>query len=87
MNKVSNLYNNNSTTKVTSSKLASGKDKLEISQMGKDYQVAKQAVSQTSDIREDKVNEIKARITSGTYDITAKDVASKLVDSYFDTSI
>ena len=87
LNKVSKLYQANSTNKITKKNNESNPDCVEISQIGKEYQIAKQAVAATPDVRLDKVNDIKERIASGTYNVSAKDLADKLIDSYFDQSI
>lgn len=86
-NKVSQLYNSNSVKNTTKTKGSSFSDKLEISQVGKDYQVAKQVVARTPDVREATVNDIKQRMEAGTYNVTIKDVADKLVDEYFSETI
>jgi negative regulator of flagellin synthesis FlgM len=85
--KVSQLYQSNSVTGKSKVKGSSHSDKLEISQVAKDYQVAKQMVAKTPDVREDKVNDLKQRIASGTYDVSAQELADKLVDNYFDEII
>lgn len=80
---VQQLYGNNSTKqlkKETSSSRFS--DQLQISSMGKDIQVAKQAVANTSDIREDLVASIKSRINDGTYDVDSTSLAEKLYQKY-----
>lgn len=87
LNKVSKLYQANSTNKITKKNNVSNPDCVEISQIGKEYQIAKQAVAATPDVRLDKVNDIKERMASGTYNVSAKELADKLVDSYFDQSI
>ncbi len=87
LNNVSKLYQANSTNKITKKNNVSNPDCVEISQIGKEYQIAKQAVAATPDIRLDKVNDIKERIASGTYNVSAKELADKLIDSYFDQSI
>ena len=46
----------------------------------KEYQVAKSAVASTSDVRMDMVNDVKARIQAGTYNISSEDVADKILD-------
>lgn len=84
-NKVSQLYQSNSTKKLEKTTKSSQSDKLELSQTGKDYQVAKQAVMKAPDVRMDKVNDIKRRMESGTYNISSQEIASKMVDSYFST--
>ncbi|NLO09352.1 MAG: flagellar biosynthesis anti-sigma factor FlgM [Clostridiales bacterium] len=83
-NKVSQVYNANNVKKATKPSGGSFSDKLEISQKGQDYRVAKQIVTQTPDVREDKVNQIKKQIESGTYNINMTDVADKVVNRYFD---
>lgn len=83
-NKVSKLYQTNSTKKLTGTEKSRFQDKLEISQTGKDYQVAKQIIAQVPEIREDKVNDIIERMKSGTYNIGVEEVADKLVGQYFD---
>ena len=55
-------------------------DKYEISDTAKLYQVAKSAVASTSDVRMDMVNDVKARIQAGTYNISSEDVADKILD-------
>lgn len=86
-NQVSQLYRNNNTKKVFKADSPVGADKLEISQIGKDYQVAKNAVAAAPDVREDKVNAIRQQIASGTYNVQMEEVADKLLDSYFNASI
>lgn len=86
-NKISQIYQSNSVKKVNAVNGVKAKDKVEISRIGRDYQVAKTAVNQTEDVRQDKINEIKNRLASGTYDVTAKELVDKLVDSYYDSSI
>lgn len=86
-NKISKLYQANSTNKITKANNVSNPDCVEISQIGKEFQIAQQAVAATPDIREDKVNAIKASIASGTYNVSAEELADKLIDSFFDQSI
>lgn len=82
-NKVSQLYQANSVKSTSKTRSSSFSDKLEISQLGKDYQAAKQIVAQTADVREDKVNEIKQRMEAGTYEVSSEELAQKLVEAYF----
>ena len=58
------------------------RDKLSISRTGQDYQIAKQAVKDAPDIREDKVSDLKSRIESGSYEVSAKDFATHLMEQY-----
>ena len=61
---------------------ASSSDQLSISQLGRDYQIAKQAVAGASDIREDRVAQLKERIANGSYNVDTEDFASKLLSKY-----
>lgn len=81
-NQVSQLYKTNSKPKVQQTGNLSGSDKVEISSFGKDIQIAKQAVKNASDVREDKVAEIKNSIAKGTYNVSYEDFAEKLVQRF-----
>lgn len=85
MNKVSQLYQATSTQNTKNSDKISKPDQYEISQSGKNYQIAKQAVSAAPDVREDKMEEIKNRIATGTYSMDSEEIANGLVERYFDT--
>ena len=86
-NKINQLYQTNKTKQTMKTGNVSKKDSVEISQVGRDYQIAKQAVAAAPDIREDKVKEIKDKIASGTYNVSAEELAEKMIENYFDTSI
>jgi len=79
INRVSQLYQANSTKKVAKTNHAEKFDSVQISQMGKDYQVAKAAVAATPDVRTDLVADIKTRMQNGTYDVSMEMLADKLL--------
>lgn len=82
-NQVAQLYKSSKTNKTQgTTKAESARDQVTISQAGYDYQIAKQAVAEASDIREDKVAQLKARIESGQYKVDSGDFASKLLAKY-----
>ncbi len=84
-NQISKLYNvqqSVNTSKTQQNKFAMGKDQLSISQTARDYQVAKNAVSETSDIREDKIAKLRERIQAGNYSVDPASFANKLLESY-----
>ncbi|MCT4543237.1 MAG: flagellar biosynthesis anti-sigma factor FlgM [Vallitalea sp.] len=82
---VNSAYKVNRTDKINKvSKIKKEKDSLAISDIAKELQIAKKAVNNTADTREKKVKEIKSRIESGTYNVSGKEVADKIVDRYFD---
>lgn len=82
-NKISQVYQKNTVQKTMKTSGTKAADQLEISRTAKDYQIAKQAVAGTQDIRTDKINDIKNRMESGTYNISMEEVADKIVESYY----
>lgn len=82
-NQVAAIYKSSKPARINATKKASGRlDQVQISQTGRDYQIAKQAVANASDIREDKVAELKTKVDSGNYKVDAGDFASKLLEKY-----
>lgn len=78
---VSQIYHKGAASSVKkNNSTVSYSDKLEISRSAKDYQVAKEAVSSLSEVREDKVAYIKAKMAAGTYHVSAQAVANKILD-------
>ena len=81
MNQVSQVYRMNRPKKINTAYQASFNDSVEISQLGKDIQIAKKAVGAAPDIREDKVAAMKAAFASG-YSVSDSDLADKLCESF-----
>lgn len=84
-NQIQQIYGT-SNIKKTEEKKTTGtsfKDQLLLSATGKDAQIAKQAVANTTDIREDKIASIKEQIQNDTYEVDADDFADKLLEKYF----
>ena len=82
-NQIAQLYGVSRTTKTAKTQSASRmSDQVSISQAGRDYQIAKKAVSEASDIREDKVALLKNLVDSGQYEVSGDDFASKLLERY-----
>lgn len=83
-NQIANVYKNTMPSKAKgTAEIKTIRDQVEISRAGKDYQIAKQAVAAASDIREDRVAELKTSIQSGSYDVDTGVFASKLLASYY----
>ena len=55
------------------------KDIVALSGQAKDYQVASRALKEVPDVRQDRINEIQSKIESGTYNVSSKDIAAKLM--------
>ncbi|MBA1334013.1 MAG: hypothetical protein HPY66_1497 [Firmicutes bacterium] len=58
-------------------------DRIELSAEAKDLQLALRALSQVPEIREGKVADIKNRIRAGEYNVSAEEVADKIIDGLF----
>ncbi len=88
-NRISRLYEAQQTSKVKEKEKVdkTKEDGVEISKVGRDIQVVREGLKQAPDIRYDKVNDIIKRMESGTYSVSAEEVANKIVDNYFDESI
>jgi negative regulator of flagellin synthesis FlgM len=56
--------------------------RAEISSKGKEFAAAKAAASDTPDVREDKVADLKRRIAEGSYKIDTESVADRMVDDH-----
>lgn len=81
-NAISQVYQTNTNYKLKAASTSYSSDKVEISSFGKEFQIAKAAVSQAEDVREDKIAEIKAMMSAGTYNISGMDFANKIVEEY-----
>lgn len=78
-------YKLQKSTVVENKKNIKGKDVLDISSTAKEYQIAQKAIAQLPDIRMDKIQDIKDKIESGSYNISANEIADKIVTSIFDS--
>ncbi len=80
---VQQLYNTKKVSKAQS-KSGAGRsaDELQISDFGRDIQIAKQAVAASQDVREDVTASIKSQIQAGTYDVGIESFADKLMKRY-----
>ena len=81
MNQVSQLYRMNKTKKANNAYQATAGDRVEISQLGRDIQIAKKAVNAAPDVREDKVASMKTALANG-YSVSDSDIADKLLESF-----
>ena len=81
MNQVSQVYRMNRPKKINTAYQASFNDSVEISQLGRDFQIAKKAVSAAPDIREDKVAAMKTALAGG-YTVSDSDIADKLLENF-----
>ncbi len=59
--------------------------KADLSAKGKEFAKAKSVAADTSDVREDKIAELKRRIAAGKYEVNADAIADKMVDDHLKT--
>lgn len=78
-------YQRNDSTEVKTDKQATNAalqqgEKVDLSTKAKDIQQARNALNNTPDIREEKVQEIKNQVNKGTYNVDAGKIADKMVN-------
>lgn len=81
-NQISQIYGVKGKVKTSATNRVAQSDKVEISSFGKELQIAKKAVSEAPDVREDLVNKFKTEIANGTYDVDGETFADKLMDKF-----
>ena len=82
-NQVAQIYKSNKIAGTAkTAKAGAARDEVQISSFGRDFQIAKQAVQEASDIRTDRVAELKAKVNAGNYSVDNGDFASKLLAKY-----
>ena len=84
-NQVNQIYQTTNPKKVAKTGETKVKEQYQVSKSGKDYQIAKNALSQVSEVREDKVNYFKEALASGTYNVSSQEIAESMVSKFFDS--
>lgn len=80
INAMSQAYNSSKAKKLQStSGTANSKDTVAFSPFAKELSIAKTAVEQAPDVRQAKVDEIKQQMEAGNYNVTAAQIADKLL--------
>ncbi|MCI6812532.1 MAG: flagellar biosynthesis anti-sigma factor FlgM [Lachnospiraceae bacterium] len=79
---VQQVYSTKQTHKALKEERRSLQDRLQISSTGKDIQVAKQALENTSDVRSEVVDPLKSKIEAGTYKVGVDAFAARLFEKY-----
>ena len=60
--------------------IGSIKDNVKISEVGKDYAVAQKALKDIPDVRQNKIDDVLAKMEKGEYEnVKSKDIASKII--------
>ena len=61
--------------------VSSSKDKLELSEKAKEFQLAMRAFKNLPEVRQEKVDELKAKIQNNSYNVSGKEITDKLIES------
>ncbi|MCT4595411.1 MAG: flagellar biosynthesis anti-sigma factor FlgM [Anaeromicrobium sp.] len=77
INKIMKAYDK--PIKADSKKFKQEEDKMDISQKGRDYQVAYGAYKKLPQIREERVHEIKEKIEAGSFNVSMEQVADRIL--------
>ncbi|MCR5772523.1 MAG: flagellar biosynthesis anti-sigma factor FlgM [Butyrivibrio sp.] len=81
-NQVQQVYNTQKVQHTGKTEKATKTDNVQISSLGKDIQVAKQAVKNAPDVREELVAPLREKVQDGTYDISSDDFADKMLAEF-----
>lgn len=79
---VQQVYGAKKNAKTQSTAKNATSDKIHISSIGKDIQIAKNAVAAADDIRSELTAPIKAGIANGSYQVSGESFAEKLMKQY-----
>lgn len=55
------------------------KDNVKISEVGKDYAVAQKALKNVPDVRQDRIDEVRAKMEKGDYEVKGDEIADKIL--------
>lgn len=81
VNNIGNVYKTKKSSKAYGASAPSaGKDQVTFSSFAKELAVAKKEVDKTPEVRMDKVNDIKSQIQAGQYNVSASQLADKLLN-------
>ena len=84
MSQVAQIYKTNQTRNAEKTQKAKAKDEVHISETGRDFQIAKMALQEAPDVREEKIATIKSSMEAGTYEVDSIDFADKVIQKYKD---
>lgn len=84
---VQQLYSSKKTERTVKDAKTGFRDQLQISSKGKDIQIAKQALAQSPDIREEKVAALKEAVRSGNYEVSGESFAQRVIEKYHQSQL
>lgn len=81
-NQISQVYGASGKMKTQATAKTGSTDKVEISNFGKELQVAKQAVASAPDIRTDKAEQLKEQMVNGSYNVSIEELTEKFLAGF-----
>lgn len=82
VNRVYGTYQAQVTTASKKTEKVDSKDEVALSSEAKDFASIKKMLADIPQVREEKVQDIKTRMDNGTYNVSAQEVASKILSQY-----
>lgn len=79
INRIYDIYSAQAGMAVKNIDKTQSRDEVDLSTQAKDFATIQKMLANKEDIRTDKVKEVKERMDNGTYDVTAEQVASKIL--------
>lgn len=79
MNRIYEAYKSQSVASTKKALKPESRDEVALSTTAKDFQAVYKALAKVSDVREDKINDIKERMASGNYNVSSEEVAEKML--------
>ncbi len=80
ISQIMKLYNKSIRPMEKSQDVGKAEDKLDLSHKAKEFQVAMQAFKDLPEVRQDKVEELKAGIHNKSYSVSGKEVLDKILE-------
>lgn len=78
--KIMKLYNKSVKPTEKAGNVTASKDQIEISEKAKEFQVAMKAFKNLPEVRQEKVEELKAKIQTNSYNVSGKEIADKVIE-------
>ena len=79
INRVYDIYSKQGSATSKANGKVNSKDEVDLSSQAKDFATIKKMLAKETDVREELVQDIKQRIDNGTYNVSSKDVADKIL--------
>ncbi len=82
LNRIHEVYKSQSTKNIKKTNKTNGADQVELSSTAKDFNEILKMLTDVPDIRQDKVDDLRNQINSGTYNVRSEEVAKKIMSQF-----